>query len=97
MRFAITAALREAFSTISWSGPDAGYAGRFVSDARKMWDLTVAIVKRSDHAKSFVLLHRRSSPGLPNSDALVRDHKTLPATHEATIWTAGHLAQQLLR
>ena len=31
----------------------------FVRDARKSWDLAVAIVKRPDQAKGFVLLHRR--------------------------------------
>jgi transposase len=41
-----TAALREAFSTITLVWADAGYAGRFVRDARKLWDLAVAIVKR---------------------------------------------------
>jgi hypothetical protein len=44
--FRITAALREAFSTITLGWADAGYAGRFVRDARKIWDLAVAIVKR---------------------------------------------------
>lgn len=42
--FRITAALREAFSTITMVGADAGYAGRFVRDARKIWDLAVAII-----------------------------------------------------
>jgi transposase len=36
--FHITAALREAFSTITLVWADAGYAGRFVRDARKIWD-----------------------------------------------------------
>jgi transposase len=38
---------------------DARYAGRFVRDAGKLWDLAVAIVKRPDQAKGLVLLHRR--------------------------------------
>ena len=38
---------------------DAGYTGRFLRDARKIWDLAVAIVKRPDQAMGFVLLHRR--------------------------------------
>ena len=46
--FRITAALREAFSTITLVWADAGYTGRFVRDARKIWDLAVAIVKRPD-------------------------------------------------
>jgi hypothetical protein len=32
-------------------------AGRFVRDARKIWDPAVAIVKRPDQAKGVVLLH----------------------------------------
>ena len=44
--FRITAALREALSTITGVWADAGYAGRFVRDAGKLWDLAVAIVKR---------------------------------------------------
>jgi transposase len=72
--FRITAALREAFSTITLVWADAGYAGRFVRDARKIWDLAVAIVKRPDQAKGFVLLHRRwvverSFAWLPSSAA----------------------------
>ena len=35
--FRITAALREAFSTITLVWADAGYPGRFVRDARKIW------------------------------------------------------------
>jgi transposase len=73
---------------------DAGYAGRFVRDARKIWDLAVAIVKRPDQAKGFVLLHRRwvverSFAWLTKFGRLVRDYETLPATHEAMIWTAA--------
>jgi hypothetical protein len=48
--FRITAALREAFSTITLVWADAGYTGRFVRDARKIWDPAVAIVKRPDQA-----------------------------------------------
>jgi hypothetical protein len=35
--FGITAAPREAFSTITLVWADAGYAGRFVRDTRKIW------------------------------------------------------------
>ena len=67
---------------------------RFVRDARKIWDLAVAIVKRPDQAKGFVLLHRRwvverSFAWLTKFGRLVRDYETLPATHEAMIWTAA--------
>ena len=86
--FRITAALREAFSTITLVWADAGYTGRFVRDA--IWDLAVAIVKRPDQAKGFVLLHRRwvverSFAWLTKFRRLVRDYETLPAIHEAMI------------
>jgi transposase len=91
--FRITAALREAFSTITLVWADAGYAGRFVRDARKIWDLAVAIVKRPDQAKGFVLLHRRWVVDAPSLGYQVPPPRTrrrdLPATHEAMIWTAA--------
>jgi transposase len=73
---------------------DAGYPGRFVRDGGKIWDLAVAIVKRPDQAKGFVLLHRRrvverSLAWLTKFRRLVRDCETLPATHQAMIWTAA--------
>jgi transposase len=102
--FRITAALREAFSTITLVWADAGYTGRFVGDARKIWDLAVATVKRPDQAKGFVLLHRRwvverSFAWLTKFRRLVRDYETLPATHEAMIWTAAtwQLSNRLTR
>ena len=102
--FRITAALREAFSTITPVWADAGYAGRFVRDAGKIWDLAVAIVKRPDQAKGFVLLHRRwvrecSFAWLTRFRRLGRDYETLPATHEAMIWTAAtwQLSNRLTR
>ncbi|WP_268256104.1 transposase [Streptomyces mirabilis] len=92
--FRITAALRETFSTITLAWADAGYTGRFVRDARKIWDLAVAIVKRPDQTKGFVLLHRRwvverSFARLTKFRRLVRDYDTLPAAREAMIWTAA--------
>ena len=88
--------------TLVWA--DAGYAGRFVRDAGKLWDLAVAIVKRPDQAKGFVLLHRRwvverSFAWLTKFRRLVRDDETLPATHEAMLWTAAtwQLSNRLTR
>lgn len=54
----------------------------------------MAIVKRPDQAKGFVLLHRRWVVGrsfawLTEFRRLVRDYETLSATHEAMIWTAA--------
>ncbi|HET6684970.1 MAG TPA: transposase [Jiangellaceae bacterium] len=79
--FRITDALREAFSTITLVWADAGYTGRFVRDACKIWDLAVAIVKRPEQAKGFVLLHRRwvverSFAWLTKFRRLVRDYET---------------------
>jgi transposase len=87
--FGITAALPEAFSTITLVWADAGYAGRFVRDARKIRDLAVAIVKRPDQAKGLVLLHRRwvverSFAWLTKFRRLVRDYETLPATQRCS-------------
>jgi len=88
--FRITAALREAFSTITLVWAEAGYTGRFVRDTRKIWDLAVAIAERPDQAKGFVLLNRRgvverSFAWLTKFRRLVRDYETLPATQEAMI------------
>jgi transposase len=64
----------------------------------------VAIVKRPDQAKGFVLLHRRwvverSFAWLTKFRRLVRDDETLPATHEAMLWTAAtwQLSNRLTR
>ena len=79
-------------------------AGRFVRDTRKTWDLAVAIVKRPDQAKGFVLLHRRwvvfrCFAWLTKFRHLLRDYETLPATHEAMTWTAAtwQLSNRLTR
>ena len=64
----------------------------------------MAIVKRPDQAKGFVLLHRRwvverSFAWLTKFRRLVRDFETVPATHEAMIWTAAtwQLSSRLTR
>ena len=64
----------------------------------------MAIVKRPDQAKGFVLLHRRwvverSFAWLAKFRRLVRDYETLPATHEAMIWIAAtwQLSNRLTR
>ena len=64
----------------------------------------MAIVKRPDQAKGFVLLHRRwvrecSFAWLTRFRRLGRDYETLPATHEAMIWTAAtwQLSNRLTR
>jgi transposase len=78
---------------------DAGYAGRFVGDAGKIWDLAVAIVKRPDQAKGFVLLHRRwvverCFAWLTKFRRLVRDDETLPSHPPSHDLDRRHLAAQ---
>lgn len=99
----------EGCTTTAWHLKDAVYLNaRGVSfailTARKVWDLAVAIVKRTDQAKGLVLLHRRwvverSFAWLTKFRRLVRDCETLPATHEARIWTAAtwQLSNRLTR
>ena len=96
--FRITAALREAFSTITLVWADAGYTGRFVRDARKIWDLAVAIVKRPDQAKGFVLpppLGRgtllRLADQVPPPRTRLRDPPSHPRSHDLD---RRHLAAQ---
>jgi transposase len=101
--FRITAALPRRSPRSRWCGPTPGtQTGSSVT--RKIWDLAVAIVKRPDQAKGFVLLHRRwvverSFAWLTKFRRLVRDYETLPATHEAMIWTAAtwQLSNRLTR
>jgi transposase len=102
--FRITAALREAFSTITLVWADAGYTGRFVRDARKIWDLAVAIAERPDQAKGFVLLHRRwvverSFAWLTSSAASYATTRPSQPPTEARIWTAAtwQLSNRLTR
>ncbi|MEU2742168.1 hypothetical protein ABZ656_44440 [Streptomyces sp. NPDC007095] len=69
---------------------DAGHTGRFVRDARNIWDLAVAIVKRPTQAKGFVLPHHRwvmerSFARLTKFRRLVHNSETLPATPDAVL------------
>jgi len=50
---------REQFSTITRVRADGGYAGRLVTFARKVLDMTVQIVKRTDDLTGFQVLARR--------------------------------------
>jgi transposase len=76
--FRITAALRGAFSTITLVWADAGYTGRFVRDAPKIWDLAVAIVNACRPSRSLPVLwagrsaDRRSGDVSPPWFSLVR-------------------------
>jgi transposase len=102
--FRITARLREAFSTIELVWADGGYAGRFVTEARKIWNLVIAVVTRPAQSKGFVLPRRRwvverTFGWLVKHRRLVRDYETLPEVHEAMIWTASiwQLSRRLTR
>jgi len=102
--FGSTAGLGEAFSTITLVWADAGYPGRFVRDAGKLWDLAVAIVKHPTRPRVWSCTRRRwvverSFAWLTKFRRLVRDYETLPATHEAMIWTAAtwQLSNRLTR
>ena len=101
--FRITAALREAFSTITLVWADAGYTGRFVRDAQ---DLGPGRGDRQAPRPGQGL--RPAPPPLGRGTLLrladqirrlVRDYETLPATHEAMIWTAAtwQLSNRLTR
>jgi transposase len=102
--FGITAALREALSTITLVCAHAGYTRRLVGDARRIWDLAVAIVKRPDQARGLFLLHRRwvverCFAWLTKFRRVLGDYETLPASHQVMIWTAAtwQLSNRLTR
>ncbi len=89
----VMAALGERFSQIRHVWVDGGYAGRFVTLTKKIWDVVIEVVKRSDDAKGFQLLHRRwvverTFGWLMHHRRLVRDYETLPEHHEAFVHIA---------
>lgn len=93
----LLALLRERFSAISHVWADGGYAGRLVTWAKKILNLTVEIVKRSDDVKGFKVLPRRwvverTFAWLFTSRRLVHDYERRPDSHEAMI----HMAMILL-
>jgi transposase len=90
----LLALLREKFSTIALVWADGGYAGRLVTWARDVLRLSVAIVKRSDDMRGFVVLPRRwvverSFAWLMRYRRLVRVHERKPEHHQALIWWAA--------
>ncbi len=102
--FRITAALREAFSTITLVWADAGYTGRFVRDARKIWDPGRGDRQAPRPGQGLCPAPPPLGRGTPlrlltKFRRLVRDYETLPATHEAMIWTAAtwQLSNRLTR
>jgi transposase len=100
----LLALLRERFATISLVWADGGYAGRLVVWAKSALQLSVAIVKRSDDTKGFVLLPRRwvverTFGWLLRHRRLIRDYERRPDHHEAMVlWaTVSIMIRQLAR
>ncbi|MEV0237013.1 IS5 family transposase [Nonomuraea sp. NPDC050786] len=100
----LLALLREKFSTITLVWADGGYAGRLVTWARQVLSVTIAIVKRSDDLRGFVVLPRRwvaerTFAWLARYRRLVRIYERRPEHHEALIWwaTAHQMARRLTR
>lgn len=81
---------------------DGGYASRLVTLAKQLLNLGVEIVKRSQDAKGFQVLHRRwvverIFTWLTTNRQLVRNYETRPDHHEAMIYIAMiHLIGQRL-
>ena len=78
----------ERFSTITHVWADGGYAGRLVDFARKVLNLTVEVVKRTDDLAGFTVLPRRwiverTFAWISKYRRCVRDYETLPEHHEA--------------
>lgn len=80
---------------------DGGYAGELLRTAKRFWSLTVQIVKRSDAAKTFVVLPRRwvverTLAHLANARRTVRDYERLEENHEAMVrWAAIRMMTRL--
>lgn len=100
----LLALLRERFTTITLVWADGGYAGRLVLWAKSALQLSVAIVKRSDDTRGFVLLPRRwvverTFGWLLRHRRLIRDYERRPDHHEAMVlWaTVSIMIRQLAR
>lgn len=83
--------VRERFSTIAHVWADGGYAGRLVVFARKVLNLTVEVVKRTDDLAGFRVLPRRwvverTFAWISKYRRCVRDYETLPEHHEAMVY-----------
>ena len=89
----LLARLREKYSTISFAWADAGYAGRLVSYAARVWALTVAVVRRADDQVGFRVLHRRwvverTLAWISKHRRCVRDYEGRIDTSEAMVTIA---------
>lgn len=86
----LLAALRKSFGTIKLVWADGGYAGQLVTWAKDKLKLKLDIVKRSDTAKGFVVLHRRwvverTLSWIFQRRRCVRDYERLAEHHEAMV------------
>ena len=85
--------LHEKYSTISFVWADAGYAGRLVIYAVRVWALTVAVVRRADDQVGFRVLHRRwvverTLAWISKHRRCVRDYESRIDTSEAMVTIA---------
>ncbi|MGW4411581.1 IS5 family transposase [Nonomuraea sp. NPDC004702] len=100
----VLALLREKFSTLRLVWADGGYAGRLQAWAGQVLALAVAIVRRSDDLRGFVVLPRRwvverTFAWLVRYRRLVRVYERRPDHHEAMIWwaTVHQMTRRLTR
>lgn len=94
--------LRDLYEKVTLVWADGGYAGQLVHWAKEKLQLTLAIVKRSDDVKGFVVRPRRwvverSLSGICQRRRCVRDYERLPAHHEAMVhWSMIMLMRRRL-
>lgn len=89
----LLARLRQASSTVSLVWADAGYTGRLVTYAARVWSLTLAVVRRADDQVGFAVLHRRwvverTFAWISKHRRAVRDYETRTDTSEAIVHIA---------
>lgn len=86
-------ALRARASSVRHVWADGGYAGRLLPWAKRVLELTVEVVKRTDNVAGFRVLPRRwvverTFGWITKHRRCVRDYETLPEHHEAMIHIA---------
>jgi transposase len=82
--------LRDWYERITLIWADGGYAGKLVTWAKEMLQLTLEIVKRSDDVSGFIVLPRRwvverTLSWISQRRRCVRDYERLPEHHEAMV------------
>jgi transposase len=89
----LLARLRESFATVTLVWADTGYAGRLVTFAARILEITVEIVKRADDQVGFQVLHHRwvverTLAWISKYRRCVRDYERRIDTSEAMVHTA---------